>query len=347
MRTETGGTTTMNSLRIGLSGAAKACALTLFAATAACSSSSSSASPPASGGGGDGGALSAPGPVVDGTGTACASMAQTTYATKIALNVTWPGTQAVVQGKSGIVNIWLLSIYNVDSSNKITGTTKTCGNSTPPITLTDTADELTGEPSGSQVQNAFPAASWDAVPTNNITGTLGGLKIGASITIDPTVTLYGVAASSTLTDATTKWPANGSDIDVTALTTAGGDPYVAGTNLPGVTAFPNGAAPFILPKTSLDMTAPAASQLQVVLRTALSLYGTSSSCTDESGTAFVTQLNNHVVGCSLANDAGACNSDQYEFIDSNTTQYVPAAGTFVAKMLTTGATCADVLSTLP
>jgi hypothetical protein len=337
----------MNSLRIGLSGSLKACALTVFAATAACSSSSSPAAPPVA----DAGAPTKPGLPMDGPSSAmdCMGTVATpaTYATKVSLNVTWPGTQAVVQGKTGTVNIWLLSVYNIDSSNKITGTTKTCGNSTPPITLTDTADQLTGLPSGSQVQNAFPASSWDMVPTSNITGTLGGYHVGATITIDNTVTLYGVSSTSPLADGTTAWPANGSDIDTSLLTTASGQPYVAGTNLPGVTAIPTGTAPYVLPKTSLSMTAPAADQLQIVLRTALALYGTSSDCMTESGYAFVSQLNNHVVGCSLENDGGPCTSDEYQFIDSNTTQYAPGAGTFQAKLLTTGASCSDVLSALP
>jgi hypothetical protein len=280
----------------------------------------------------------------------CPTLTTATYATKITLNVTWPGTQAVKVGTTGQVLIWLLSTYNVDSSNNITGTTTTCGNSTPPITLTDTADQLTGLPSGSQVQNAFPASSWAMVPTTAVKGVLGGYHVGASMAIGtlaaPIVTLYGVAASSSLNSGTTAWPANGSDIDPTTITTASGMPVAAG-GLPGVTALPVGTSPFVLPKTSLSMDAPSADQLQIILRTALALYGTSSDCDNQSGTAFVSQLNNHVVGCSLANDGGACTADMYNFIDGNTTQYKPGTGTFDAKKLADGASCADVLSMLP
>jgi hypothetical protein len=287
-------------------------------------------------------------PVVDGPSSAmlCPTMTSATYATKIVLNVTWPGTQAVVKGTTGVVNIWLLSVYAIDSSNHVTGTTTTCGNTTPPITLTATADTLTGLPSGSQVQNAFPASSWDGVPPTNITGTLGGYHLGASITIDPVVTLYGIAASSPLNSATAAWPASVTSIDSTTFTTADGG-AVTGSALPGIIAVPNGQSPYVLPRTSLSTTAPSADQLQIVLRTALSLYGTSSDCNTQSGSAFVTQLNNHVVGCSLEDDGGICTSDEYQFIDENTTQYVPADGTFTAKMISSGATCSDVLTTLP
>jgi hypothetical protein len=338
----------MNSLRIGLLGnVTKACALTLFAASAAASMgcSSSSAAPVGPGptnkdAGGE--------PVIDGPSSAmlCQTMPSATYATKIVLNVTWPGTQAVVKGTTGTVNIWLLSVYAIDSSNHVTGTTTTCGNTTPPILLTATADQLTGLPSGSEVQNAFPASSWEGVPATNITGTLGGYHVGASITIDPVVTLYGLAASSSLNSATAPWPSMVSDLDLTTLTTADGGP-VSGSALPGITAVPNGAAPYVLPRTSLSTTAPSADQLQIVLRTALSLYGTSSDCQTQSGTATVTQLNNRVVGCSLENDGGICTSDEYQFIDENTTQYVPGAGTFTAKMISAGSSCSDVLTTLP
>jgi hypothetical protein len=284
---------------------------------------------------------------MDGTGMACASMTTATYGTYINLPVSWEAKSAINKG-TGFVQIWLLSVYNIDASNKITGTTKTCGNKTPPVILNASADMLTNEPAGSEVQNAFPDSSWDPVPASAITGTLGGFKIGASVTIDPTVTLYGVVPTSTLANASTVWPTFGNTIATTDLTTADGGVYTPGSNLPGVTAFPDPNAPFILPKTSLDSTAPSASQLQIILRTALNLYGTSKSCTEETGTAFVTQLNNHVVGCSIANDGGICTSDEYNFIDDNTTQYVPAGGgTFDSKQLSGTATCADVLSAFP
>jgi hypothetical protein len=90
-----------------------------------------------------------------------------------------------------------------------------------------------------------------------------------------------------------------------------------------------------------------ADQVYLVLRTQLGLYGTSSSCTEQSGRAFVTDLNSRVVGCDIANDGGVCTADQYGFIDSDSTQYVPGAGTFDSKQLATGSTCSDLLVALP
>ena len=348
----------MDSLRIGLLGhasnAMKCCALTLFAATAACSSSSTPAPVTTTTTTPDGGfANAAAGPVKDGTGTTCATQTQETLATKISIHVYWPASTAaaaVPKASPLVENIWLLSTYNIGSDNKITGTTQTCRNVTPVISLTQLGSESEGLASGTaQVQITFPDSSWDGTPTTAITGTLGGWKVGASVTINPVVTLYGIAASSPLSDGSMKWPSSYTGIPTTDLTYADGGAYVAGQGEPGILAVPNGA-PYYFPATALTLMAPfapKADQLDLVTRTELSFYGTSSDCMTQSGQAFVTQLNNHVVGCRVENDGGPCTSDEFGFIDQNTTQYVPLDGSFEAKTLATGATCADVVSMLP
>jgi hypothetical protein len=131
-----------------------------------------------------------------------------------------------------------------------------------------------------------------------------------------------------------------------------------GDGKPGITATPRNDMGFYVPRTSL---APASSsptdKLYVVLRTALGLYGTSTSCTDGTGTATVTHLDNHVVGCHIPDaDGGAgtdCDNVAYDFIDSNTTAYEVTTGTYTSKQITTGTgtggavTCDDVLKALP
>ena len=348
----------MNSLRIGslshLSNLGKGCALTLFAASAACSSSSTpvtgGTAPPVS----DAGVTSAAaGKVMDGTGAACTPQTDETLATKIMVHVYWPASTAAaaVPKTSPVVeSIWLLSTYKIGSDKKITGTTQTCGNKTPVISLTMLGSESEGLASGTaQVQITFPDSSWAGTPTTAITGTLGGWNTGASVTIDPVVTLYGIKASSPLVDGSMKWPASYTAIPATDLTYADGGAYVVGTGEPGILAIPLDS-PFYRPATALTLMAPfapKADQLDLVTRTEVSFYGTSSSCTEQKGQAFVTQLNNHVVGCRVENDGGPCTSDEYGFIDQNTTQYVPLDATFDAKTLTAGATCADVLTALP
>ena len=349
----------MDSLRIGLLGnastAMKCCALTLFAATAACSSSSTPAPVGTAMTEPDGGfPNAAAGPVKDGTGTACPTQTQETLATKISIHVYWPASTAaaaVSKASPLVENIWLLSTYNIGSDNKIKGTTQTCRNVTPVISLTSLGSMSEDAPAGmnAQVQITFPDSSWDGTPTTAITGTIGGWKPGASVTINPVVTLYGIAATSPLSDGSMKWPSSYTGIPTTDLTYADGGAYVAGQGEPGILAVPNGA-PYYFPATALTLMAPfapKADQLDLVTRTELSFYGTSSSCSEQSGQAFVTQLNNHVVGCRVENDGGPCTSDEFGFIDTNTTQYVPLDGTFDAKTLATGATCAEVITALP
>jgi hypothetical protein len=205
----------------------KGCALTLFAASAACSSSSTpvtgGTAPPVS----DAGVTSAAaGKVMDGTGAACTPQTDETLATKIMVHVYWPASTAAaaVPKTSPVVeSIWLLSTYKIGSDKKITGTTQTCGNKTPVISLTMLGSESEGLASGTaQVQITFPDSSWAGTPTTAITGTLGGWNTGASVTIDPVVTLYGIKASSPLVDGSMKWPASYTAIPATDLTYADG-----------------------------------------------------------------------------------------------------------------------------
>ena len=92
-------------------------------------------------------------------------------------------------------------------------------------------------------------------------------------------------------------------------------------------------------------------------RTELSLYGSSTSCTEGSGTATVKLLNNHVVGCTIAGmtapDGGAvlCDSAGAQFLDINTTQYTVMSGTYqtiqVPNVDAAALSCDDVRAMVP
>ncbi len=144
-----------------------------------------------------------------------------------------------------------------------------------------------------------------------------------------------------------KWPPSASALTQTDLTYADGGAYVMGMGHPGVRGVFDGTPPFYLSTTSLAPDSPRADQFWTVNRVQLALYGTSTSCTDTYGSAFVTLINNRVVGCEIADGGGACTTDQFGFIDSNTTQYQPATGTFNSKELTAGQGCTDVLTMFP
>jgi hypothetical protein len=344
----------MDSSRIGLLG--QGCVVMILAACAGCSSSSSPAAPPAntgdsgssSGGGSDG--STAGNTVIDGGGGSCTKTYPLSVGTLVQTGVSWKVTAAVSAG-TGTFYIWLLTTYSVDSSNKITGTTVTCGNQPAVLTLTTIGDMSLGVPSGQtgQIKPQYPADSWADVPTSTITGTLGGTNIGSSFEIDPSLALYGLKATDPLSDPTMKWPTSYTALTTADLTYADGGAYVTGAGHPGIRGTFDSMTPYYLSGTSLAMGSAKADQFWSVTRSQLALYGTSSSCTETKGTATVTLINNRIVGCEIEDDGGPCTSDQYGFLDENTTQYTPApgGGTFDAKDLPANATCADVLSMPP
>lgn len=131
------------------------------------------------------------------------------------------------------------------------------------------------------------------------------------------------------------------------LTYADGGAYVMGQGHPGIRGVFDGMPPYYLSTTSLTPGQPLADQFWTVNRVQLSLYGTATSCTEVTGQANVTLINDHVVGCELVDGGGACTIDQYGFLDANTTQYIPTMGTFDTKDLPSTATCTDVLSMFP
>jgi hypothetical protein len=353
-------------------------------ATSGCSSSSSPPAGPGPGGGGDGGGGDAgtpgSGPLVDGGGASCPANAHETVAAKVTLTVTWPATLANAgcdkntkpNPCTGDIEIWLLAHYDF-TGGMVTGTTETCGNQTPPIPLSSTGSLSEGLPAGTQgtVQVNFLPSVWTSiianpnVPPTQTSGVIGGWGVGSSFQINPTNSVYGLSPTSMYASASTIWPASESDISPMDITDDDKDGH------PGITATPASGNGFVLPATAALMTPPTfADKLYLTLRTSLSLYGLSSTCTDLSGTVGVQTINNHVIGCELANDAGDCSMAQWDFIDSNSTVYVgpgvtipasamPASytpqkisGTFTAKILSTDPDggsigCSDVLTAFP
>ncbi len=347
-------------------------ALVLLAACVGCSSSSSGSGDGSSGSGSGGsgsgsgssgtassgsGSSSTPGcpgatkttpptTAVAGTGTACTPATKQTVGVMINMNVTWPATASINGGKGAYV-LWLLSTYDVTGLN-LAATIKTCQLTTPPISLTPTGDIASGLMAGAmgKVGTASPVSEWNKVTrTSMTTGALGGWNIGSSISIADSVTLDGLPPDSTFKDPTTKWPP----------ASAAGNPFgmgfmyqdEEGDMKPGITVLPLATAGYAQIRTGLGGMQPATDALYIASRTELSMYGTSTSCTETSGIADVKLIDNHVIGCDIAGDGGTCMDTQYGYIDSNRTVYVPGAAAFIQKVLADGATCDDVVAALP
>jgi hypothetical protein len=316
-------------------------------------------------------------PIVVGTGAACPPQTHEVIGIKVALEANWsstPGTVGceVASGCNGTISVWLMSQFDV-SGQMVTGTTTTCGNQTPVLTLSQLGSEAAGVQSGAaHLDVEFPSSVWAAVAMNPMkppvpsTGVLGGWNLGSSLKIDPTFASFGLAPSSPLNTASATWPASESGIPSTDITDDDDDGH------PGITATPSSTDGNILPPTGLSTSppyAPLADALYLALRSEISFYGRATSCTEFSGTASAPLFNNHVIGCHLQG-GGDCVQTQWDFVDQMSTVYVgsgvtiPAgveapsfapsgiAGTFTAKVLSNdadggGIDCAAVLAALP
>ena len=275
---------------------------------------------------------------------ACPQTASLAEAAHVTMTVTWPGSVSTNQG-TGTVDIWLLANLTVTGSGTnltLGGKAQTCGTTLPPIALNGAGQLVSG---GSKVQITFPDTVWVAasMPKFDIQGTASGWDSGSTLAFKPVSAPIGVA----LSDATSAWPTSAWSFPAgTQIIDADGD------GKPGFTAVPLKGNGVVLPPTGLGFfgSAPSADKLYIVARNNLSLTGTRTSCSDASGTAHVTEFDNHVLGCHILNGmdctTGMANT-QADFVDQSRTVYVPGAATFKAKQLPPTAVCADVLSALP
>jgi hypothetical protein len=352
----------------------------LALALGACSSSPTPPGPGASSGSSGSGSSSGTAPggnTVDGSLGPCPVMTHVTSVQKLTLDSSWGQTLGVAASMGGPganpVLIWLLSNYDVGADGKITGKVQTCQNQTAPLTLTAVGVAAVGAPAGmtAQVAISIPASTWNAtsMPKSAITGQLGGWNIGSSLSIDPVVTLAGLNPASMYAKADATWPMSVTQLMFTAACAPSACPPPGGTwpagcdvvdddcdGKAGITAIPRSASTtgmadssFYVPHTATS-GGVATDKLYLALRTEISLYGTSTSCTEGSGTATVALLDNHVVGCHIPDPAapnnGECDASQYGYIDSNSISYMVMAGTYATKQLSSGATCADAIAAL-
>jgi hypothetical protein len=277
-------------------------------------------------------------------GGMCMSSTSLTVASNINISVTWPATTAGDSG-TGSVHVWLLSKFTANG-NMFTGNSQTCGLSLPDLDLNGLGTIAAG---GSKVQIQIPASVWSApsMPTYASTGSQTQWGPPGTFTINPTLALIGLAFPSSVDPTTYAWPS--STWSFPSGTTY---PDSDGDGNPGITASPLNGNGYVLPPTAIGIGGSAATADKVYLatRTQVSLSGNWTSCSDLSGSADVSNFDNHVVGCHI-NGGSACTTGaantQADFIDQNRTVYAPTSATFVATVLPSTGTCADALSALP
>jgi hypothetical protein len=185
------------------------------------------------------------------------------------------------------------------------------------------------------------------MPTYPSTGSQAGWGPPNTFQIDPTLSLFGLRVPPEADGGTFAWP-NSSFAFPSGTTFPDDD----NDGNPGITATPLEGNGYVDPPTGVGISGsyPEANLIYLALRTDLALSGAWTSCSDLSGNATVTQLDDHVIGCHISGGsnctANAANT-QADFVDQNRAVYVPGSSTFTAKVLPTGAACSDVLSALP
>jgi hypothetical protein len=303
--------------------------------------SSSSGATTSSGGGGSSTSTSGSSSTGGSTGSGmntCPAQTSLVTGAKLSIPVSWPAS-GVTQGGNGTALIWQLVDYTMINGNMLSGTSATCKLVLPDVILANGIAVLLG---GSKIQIQIPPSAWAKTPTFPITGTQGGWGPPNAFTPATTVVLVGLKFPQG-TDPSIAWPS----------TPAG---FPAGTmfpdddkdNNPGITGTPLSGNGYVQPPTDILATAKA-DQVYIASRNEFGLAGKWTDCNSTSGTATAKLFDNHVVGCHVAG-GGACTTgpnSQAQFIDSNRTVYTPSPGTFTGKVLSSTATCADVINALP
>lgn len=288
-----------------------------------------------SGAPGDSGADSGPGKGTggsdDGKDTTCPSRTDGSVASHVVITVSWPASLAIEAG-TGQIHVWTKADLTYDRTS-VTGTVRPCGSTIPALTKTDVVG-------GGQVQIELPAAVWDApaMPVFQATGSTTGFDVGSKIKVNPVASLLGLAMQDPMN---APWPDAPSQV-----TTVDHD----GDGQAGIAAVPRTDVPFAAPPLDLggvlDPRAPRPDHIFLSTRTVLALDGARDTCKSARGTASVTKVDSHVVGCHVLG-GGLCTTSQSDFIDLMQPKFTIVSGTFDMVDVPGAATCAEVRAALP
>jgi hypothetical protein len=290
-------------------------------------------------------------PLVNGP---CPPLTTFTVATKIEIPVAWMAFVGTNKGggdpnpQMDTVYTWTLGTGTI-ANGKVTSTSKVCASTTPPQVLNGVGAMAEMVPMGEtgMVWALLPNSTWTKpdMPTYANTGTWPSSDVGTMVTVDPALNTLGLKASSSFA-TTMMWPGNqGYMIDPVKDAEDSDD-----DGKPGVTLSFDKAKGFY-PALSSGTMGEAVDQVYIVSRTEYSLKGTiQPGCVDVEGTATATVQQSAVIGCHKASgsDCTTGAGSEAAYVDSSNPIYTfPKAGTYHQKQLTSGATCADVLTALP
>jgi len=247
-----------------------------------------------------------------------------TFALKLTIPTTWPGTTVLASGGGNFM--WWAKLQLAQSGVGLTGTVIPCGETVPDMASAPFIGENYGVTLPNSIYDGTP------LPSTPTSGTLSTGSPGASFSLQRSALLVGATMADPVNGA---WPSR------TAIVQHDSD----SNGKPAVTSpYKTGGSYDAAPTSSLGGARASASYMAT--RAVFSLNGTLNSCTQSTGSATVPDIDYHTIGCSLAS-GGDCSSAQASYLDSNGPNYQPGASTYTLVRLSGPTTCADVRAAVP
>jgi len=247
-------------------------------------------------------------------------------ATHIVMNVTWPATKfsgiTVVNAGSGKVHVWTKSQFD-ENGNTSAVVSNSCGSSLPPIQTTAIAGS-------EKLQPLIADEVWEKPSMPKFNGT--ATKTGNMVSANPGIALVGLK----LSDPAATWPAVANVMGVDH----DGDAH------PGIAGGSKTTDGFKAVPVDINRS-KRTDRLDLATRATMTLSAAVDGCPETyTGTAMVTQFDNHIIGCHIQG-GGECDTTQRNFVDSNRTVYKVTSATFTSKRIPLDATCAAVRAAAP
>jgi hypothetical protein len=256
----------------------------------------------------------------------CTTMCNLTgsYALKLTIPVTWPGTGVLSSGSGTYV--WWSKLVLTQSGNTLTGTVGACGETVPDFASTPFIGENYGVTYPNTVFDGTP------LPSTSTSGTVSAPSPGSAFALARSAILIGVSMADPVYGA---WPSAG------GVTSSDGD----GDGKPGITApYKSGGSYDAAPLNSLGTAR--ASRAYLASRAVFTLNGTLDSCSQASGTASVQYIDYHTIGC-LRTSGSDCSSGEWGYLDNNGPDYQVNPATYRLVKLPGAGTCAEVRAAAP
>ena len=173
------------------------------------------------------------------------------------------------------------------------------------------------------------------IPATTTTVKLTAATAVSGLTLPIEATLIGLTMPDPATDP---WPSSASAVAQVDMDRDGKR---------GVTATAKTGGAYRGLPVALSLAPARADALYMVLRSSIGVTAASiGSCSEASGTASVSRLDSHVVGCHVQG-GGDCTASESNLVDANRPVYAVGSATFKAVRVDTSATCKDVRAALP